>query len=218
MKNNKKIYFLLLFLFILWLFRNFFNTVIINQDDLLHANIINSAQVKELKEENEQLKAELNFNVDTDYEMQISKVKYRNIYDFQNEITIFKGKDDGVKMGDAIINQDGLVGIVTAVKKNTTTVRLLTNKKTNVSVKINNAYGLLKVKDKQLVVSNITNYDEVMVNDAIYTSGLGNLPGDILIGYVTNIQNDALEIEKIITVKWAVNFDILNYVYIMGAK
>ena len=218
MKKDKLTYLLILLLLLLFLFRDYFNTFMINKDELLQASIINTALVKELKTDNEALRNIIAGADALNYEAIISKVKYRNIYDFKQEMTIFKGKEQGLKAGDAVLNTEGLIGTIKKVNKNTAIVRLLTNKESNASVKINDAFGLLKMKDGEMVVSNMTNYDKVQVGDKIYTSGLGNLPGSILIGEVATITNDPLEIEKIITVKWAVDFTHLNYVYVVGGK
>ncbi len=218
MKKDKLTYLLILLVLLLFLFRDFLNMIMINKDELLQASIINTALVTELKTDNEALKNIIAGADALNYEATISKVKYRNIYDFKQEMTIFKGKEQGLKAGDAVLNTEGLIGMIKKVNKNTAIVRLLTNKESNASVKINDAFGILKMKDGEMVVSNMTNYDKVQVGDKIYTSGLGNLPGSILIGEVAAITNDSLEIEKIITVKWAVDFTHLNYVYVVGGK
>ena len=48
--------------------------------------------------------------------------------------------------------------------------------------------------------------------DKVYTSGLTNITKDILIGTVSNITKDNLELEYIIEVTPAANFHNLNYV------
>ena len=118
----------------------------------------------------------------------------------------------------AVISEDGLIGVIKSVADNSSVVRLITNQKSNVSVKINETYGLLKMQENTLVVSNITNYDSVKVGDEISTSGIGNLPGNLLIGTVKEITLDSLGIEKIITVALKPNLENLNYVYVVGEK
>ena len=55
----------------------------------------------------------------------------------------------------------------------------------------------------------------MVVGDKIYTSGIGNLPGDILVGEVSKIDLNNTEIEKIITVKPAVDFENINHVMVV---
>ena len=218
MKKRRVEYIILLIIFLIFLFADSLNLLWIKSDKILNAEILETTENKNLKEENEELKKVIDFNEKTDLDFIISKVKYRDIYDFKEEITIFKGKNQGLKEDMAVINEDGLIGVIKSVSDNSSIVRLITNQKSNVSVKINETYGLLKMQENTLVVSNITNYDNVKVGDEISTSGIGNLPGNFLIGTVKEITLDSLGIEKIVTVDLKPDIENLNYVYIVGEK
>ena len=95
-------------------------------------------------------------------------------------------------------------------------VRLITSNDSNISVRINEAFGILKVSNGSLIVSDLSNYDNISVGDKIYTSGIGNLIGDIYIGEVSNISLNSTNIEKIITVTPAVDFDNLKYIAVIS--
>ena len=110
----------------------------------------------------------------------------------------------------------GLVGVITDVSENNSRVRLITSNESNISVKINESYGILKVSNGSLIVSDLSNYDNISVGDKIYTSGIGNLIGDIYIGEVSNIFLNSTNIEKIITVTPAVDFDNLKYIAVIS--
>ena len=79
-----------------------------------------------------------------------------------------------------------------------------------------NMSGILKVSNGSLIVSDLSNYDNISVGDKIYTSGIGNLIGDIYIGEVSNISLNSTNIEKIITVTPAVDFDNLKYIAVIS--
>ena len=141
----------------------------------------------------------------------LSKVKYRDIYNYKHEFTIYKGYMNNIKPGYAVINDIGLVGIITKCYKYVSIVRLITNNKSAISVKINNNYGILKYKDT-LYVDDIIG--DVSINDLVYTSGFGNIIPNILIGRVNNITYN--NINKKIEISPSVDFDSINYLYILG--
>lgn len=217
--NKRKIeYLVLMLIFILFLFRNNFLTFMQKKDNNLNKELLNNICNTTLEEENNSLKALLNYDYNADFSYHVSKVLYRDIYNFKEEITIYKGKNNNLKVGDAVIDNYGLVGVIENVYPNKALVKLITNKKINISVKINDSYGILKTDNEEIYVSNLTKYDNVSIGDNIYTSGIGNLPGNILIGKVKDITIDELDIEKIISIELAASLNNLNYVFIVGLK
>ncbi len=217
--NKRKIeYLILMLIFILFLFRNNFLTFMQKKDNNLNKELLNNICNTTLEEENNNLKTLLNYDYNADFSYHVSKVLYRDIYNFKEEITIYKGKNNNLKVGDAVIDNYGLVGVIENVYPNKALVKLITNKKINISVKINDSYGILKTDNEEIYVSNLTKYDNVSIGDNIYTSGIGNLPGNILIGKVKDITIDELDIEKIISIELAASLNNLNYVFIVGLK
>ena len=201
--------------FLLYLFKDSKDALVLflnhNFDYTLHTNALN----ENLKKENESLKKIIDFSENNDYQFITTKIKYRDVLDFKDTLTIYKGKEDGLKKGSVVLNELGLVGIVDEVDKHSARVQLITNKNSNISVRINDAYGILKFVNNKLIVDNITNYEKVEVGDAIYTSGIGNLPGGLYIGEVEEINLDKLEIEKIVYVKSPVDFNNLIYLLVI---
>ena len=145
------------------------------------------------------------------YEIIYSKVIFRNIYEFYNKITITKGENE-ITPGSAVVNNEGLIGIIDKSYKNYSEVQLLTNDNINLSVKINNSYGILTSKNNKIIIKSIKLENAIKEGDKVYTSGLTNITKDILIGTVSNITKDNLELEYIIEVTPAANFHNLNYV------
>jgi len=176
-------------------------------------NIDNLPAIKEnfYEAEYEKLTKQLDLKINK-YELLYSKIVYRDIYEFYDNITILKGKNAELKPGNIIINNEGLIGVINKTYENYSTVNLLTNKDTNISVKINNSYGILRSSNNKLYVENIKLLDEIGENDKVYTSGLTSTPENILVGTVKNIKKDNLELEYIIEITPIVNFHNLNYV------
>lgn len=146
-----------------------------------------------------------------DYNIIYTKVLTRNIYDFFNKITIFKGAKDNLEVGDVVINELGLIGLISKVDENTSEVVILTNSNTNLSVKINDSFGILTAKDNTLLVKNIKLNKEIEVGASVYTSGLTQIPEGILIGTVKSVNKDNLELEYLIEITPSVDFYNLNY-------
>lgn len=217
MIKKYKDYILLLSILLLFIFSSNINNFLIaitpNLDD---SNIILDYN-KYLKEELESLKKINNISKNDDLNLIVSRVKYRDVYEYSNTITILKGFKDGVFTGDTVLNNDGLIGIITKTFEHYSIVTLITNKNSNISVKINDAVGILKVIDNKLVVVNLNNFSKITINDKIYTSGLGNLPSDIYIGTVKNINLNNTEIEKVVDVDINSRLDKLDYVFIRSS-
>lgn len=146
------------------------------------------------------------------YEIIYSKIILRDIYEFYDNVTILKGESDGIKEGNIIINNDGLIGVINKTFKNYSEVNLLTNKNINISVKINNSYGILSSNNNIIYVKNIKLQNEIKEGDKVYTSGLTNTPDNILIGTVKNVKKDNLELEYILEITPSVDFHNINYV------
>lgn len=156
--------------------------------------------------------SEINLNYESDYLN--TYVIYKDIYNYLNEITIRGGEDEELN-NNPVIYDNTLVGFISKVSKNSSTVKLITNKDSKVSVKINNEIGLLEYKNNELIVSNISNYSHINIDDNIYTSGLGNTKENIYIGTVKDIIEDQKGIEKVIKVNYQLNIKDINYVNIL---
>lgn len=135
---------------------------------------------KELEDEVKELRKFVNSDLN-EFSYVIGKVKYRDLYKFNEEIVI-DVRD--VSKGDAVVNSEGLVGIVVSNKGN---VKLLTSTY-NVSVSIGECYGNLSNGSVDMVDKECN----VSVGDKVYTSGLGNIVKGIYVGSVSKVDNDSL--------------------------
>jgi rod shape-determining protein MreC len=147
----------------------------------------------------------------TNYDYVYTKVLYHDIYNFNKEITILKGGREGLKEGMAVISKNGLIGLISNVNESSSSVMLLSNKKMNLSIKINNSYGMLQVKNNNIIINGITNNDVININDNVYTSGLGSLPSDIYVGKIDKIDGEGLN--RIL--KIYVDNNDLNYLIVL---
>lgn len=142
----------------------------------------------------------------------LAKIAIRNIYDLYDYLVV--NTDALVEEGNAVLNEDGLVGFVDEANKMTAKVSLLTSG-LKTSVKVGENYGILSEYDREkgeFVVHNIDNYKVVNVGEEVLTSGLQNTTAGLKIGRVSSVQVQG--IENVVRVKPYVDFDNLNYLII----
>ena len=214
MIKKYKDYIILLGVFLLFLFASQINRFLIAINPNLDTSKIVINYDKHLKEELDNIKKINDIEFDDNLDIIVSRVKYRDVYEYSNTLTIFKGSKNNINIGDAVLTNNGLVGVISKTYDYYSVVSLITNKESNISVKINDAVGVLKLENGKLVVTSINNYKNIVVGDEIYTSGLGNLPDNIYVGKVKKVSLNDTEIEKVIEVDIENRLDTLDYLFI----
>lgn len=180
----------------------------------LEDNIYNPLKCEFLENDYNKL---LEFNeIDLVYNMEFinTYIIYKDIFDYMNEFTIRGGKNEGF-INNPVVYDNTLIGVIDKVNDNSSIVKLLSNKTSQISVKINEEVGLLEYKNGKLIVSNISNYGNINIGDNIYTSGLGNIKENIYIGEVLNIELNNKNIEQIITVDYKLDIKDIDYVTVL---
>ena len=149
-----------------------------------------------------------------EYNYLISKVIYKESYNTSNYIIQY-GSNNNVNIGLGVTNEYGLVGKITEVNENNSKLTIL-KELTDISVQINNCVGKMNYDyDKEtFIVTDISNYDTVYINDEVYTSGYGTIKEKLYIGKVVKIENETYS--KKVYVKSEVDFNNLNYLLIVG--
>ena len=214
MIKKYKDYIILLGVFLLFLFASQVNRFLTAINPNLDTSKIVINYDKHLKEELDNIKKINDIKFDDNLDIIVSRVKYRDVYEYSNTLTIFKGTKNNVNVGDAVLTNNGLVGVISKTYDYYSVVSLITNKKSNISVKINDAVGVLKLENGKLVVTSINNYKNISIGDEIYTSGLGNLPDNIYVGKVKKVSLNDTEIEKVIEVDIENRLDTLDYLFV----
>lgn len=214
MIKKYKDYIILLGVFLLFLFASQVNRFLTAINPNLDTSKIVINYDKHLKEELDNIKKINDIKFDDNLDIIVSRVKYRDVYEYSNTLTIFKGTKNNVNVGDAVLTNNGLVGVISKTYDYYSVVSLITNKKSNISVKINDAVGVLKLENSKLVVTSINNYKNISIGDEIYTSGLGNLPDNIYVGKVKSVSLNDTEIEKVIEVDIENRLDTLDYLFV----
>jgi len=179
----------------------------LQKDMNLEKNIILESEYNSLKNEYQALLQEK-----IEEMSMISKVVLRDIYQFYDEITILKGKDNQVEIGDIVYNEQGYIGVIKETRPNSSKVELLTNKNTKLSVKVQNSYGIFVREGSDFYIKNMTSKEEIQQDSLVVTSEFSGIIGGIPVAKVESVVKNS--VEQVLKVTPVVDFEHLNYVKI----
>ncbi len=171
-----------------------------------------------LKVENDSLRKLLGVKLREDYETVTARVIGYYESKWQSEIVLNVGKSDGVQEGMGVINQDGLIGVVILAGNDTCNVRVINDPQSNIGVRIlsSRKLGIIQgTQDRKINLNYISSEESVFKGDVIITSEYGNLPGEILIGRVSEVSENPGDPYKIIEIEPFVDFKKIEYVLII---
>lgn len=162
-------------------------------DELEAENRRLKIELKELKRENAILSELLKLSQDLEQKTIAANIVGR-IAVPRNMLVIDKGRNDGIKEGQAIISANGLVGYVSEVGLGWSRVALITDPLCAVDAFVQRSQerGIVRgYKDGLLVMEYLSKTADIKKQDLILTSGKGFIfPGGIEIGYVLSVFVD----------------------------
>ena len=180
---------------------------------------------KELEKEIQEMKDLLNIDSTlTEFDTINAVVINRNVSYWDSELIINRGSKDNVKEKMAVIDSNGLVGIIEKTSLTTSIVRLITsNSKNNkISIKLwgENDNSINKIleqdEDNTLFVSGIDNDFKFSIGDVITTSGLSDIyPAGIIIGKVKKIESDKFGLSKKAIVEHVGDLNNIRFVSVL---
>jgi rod shape-determining protein MreC len=150
---------------------------------------------------------------------------------FEQRLVISAGRTDGIERDDVVMNDDGLVGRVVGVSRNTAKVLLLTDQESAVSgVDVSarsGASGLVqagRAGSGTLLFNRVDKDEAVQSGDTIVTRGsaegqfVSYYPYGIQIGEVTFVDQTDTDSYKLIQVDPYVDFDTIEHVAVLVPK
>jgi rod shape-determining protein MreC len=138
-----------------------------------------------------------------------------------NYITLNKGRKDGVKIDQGIINSEGVVGIVTNVSESYSVGFSILNKRWGLSAKHkeSGAFGPISWDGsdyRYVSLNGIPFHIQLSVGDTIVSSGYSSVfPEGIVIGTISEFQEPVGENYFNIVVELAANFKTLSFVEVI---
>jgi rod shape-determining protein MreC len=182
------------------------------------------SQIIELQQQNSELQvlsALLDFaRTHSENEYITAAVIGRDISPFLHYVIINRGSDDDLRRGMPVVSSQGLVGRIAAVTADGARVQLITDPDTVINVRIqpSGAEGTLQGSiTGDITVENISQDAVVQTGDLVFlTSGLGgNFPPDMLIGQVSGVRQQPVELFQTATVESVVDFSQLEIVLVI---
>jgi len=149
-----------------------------------------NTELSYLKEENEELRKALDLDVRESFKLSLAQVKGKD--PDQNEILISKGAEDNIEEGMPVISsQKVLLGKVQKVYQNFSQVRLVSHPEMSFSARVKDKEitGKIQGKGTYLLFDFIPQEKEISEGEVIITSSLGKIfPKGLLIGEIRKIS------------------------------
>ncbi|WP_347549417.1 rod shape-determining protein MreC [Pseudalkalibacillus hwajinpoensis] len=186
-----------------------------------------SEELKTVKNENEELKSELNIDSSTglsNYETYHANMIARSPDRWNDLLTIDKGKQDGVAANMAVATADGLIGKVKNVQPFSSTVQLIsdvdrTNRIAAMTQEDENVFGTIEGYDTEkevLLFSKIPVDIKVEKGQTVITAGNGGIfPRGIVIGEIVDVETDNVGTTQTAHVKPAADLYDINNVMVI---
>ena len=179
------------------------------------------ASLKEAKLENIRLSKLLTLKEANVLGVISASIVNKSLVQTRNTITINAGENDSIKVNMPVVTDDGLVGKIVGVSKNYSIAQILYNKDLRISAKVQRSRvdGIFTYDGVgNLVLTNVPKAADVNPGDLIITSEYSNLfPGGIPLGTVLETGN-LDNLFKKITIKPAVNFNILEEIFVVKSQ
>lgn len=160
---------------------------------------------KRVLDENESLKNMLDIkNSYKHFNLKLGNIIYREHDNWTKTFKIDIGSNEGVKLNQAVVHKDGLVGYISSVEKYSSTVTTILDPSSSISVNISTInepamlQGDLALKSKQQLRLDFIELDaEISIGDMLYTSGLGQMyPNSIPVAKIKEVVSKKNDINR----------------------
>lgn len=154
-----------------------------------------SFRLQALIDENERLRALLGAAKQTEIQTVLAEILYVPHDPFSRKITVGRGKSSGVKAGQIVIDDLGVIGQVTRIYPWTAEITLITDKNHLVPVQIerNSLRTVISGtgRNGELELRFLSISTDIREGDLLITSGIGGVyPPGLPVGRVTHIEYD----------------------------
>ena len=170
-------------------------------------------------EENYRLRSMLSIDLPDSFAFVYAKIAGRDPGSSNTSLLINAGTEKGVKPGDAVITEAGVVGIIESSGEKISKVSLLSGRNGKIAVRteIYRGYGIMTPTDQRTAkIDEIAKNIPVNVGENIYTADFSEVyPPDLLIGKVVLSSDSSATINKIVMIEFAQNMDLIEDVFVI---
>lgn len=179
--------------------------------------LVANARCIESELENEKLKGVLKFIESSSKRLVVARVISRGgLADDDQSMIINRGLKDGLKIGLAVISNEGVVvGKISAVQEASAQVCLTTTPRCQLAASIQNQYKTQGMTDGDLGLTIKMGYipqqEKIIIGDMIITSGLeADIPRGLFIGAVSRVRSESNDVWQEATIEPIINFTDLT--------
>lgn len=178
-------------------------------------------QVNKLRQygiQNEELASLLGLKDTTNFPLQSATVVSKSVNVSQGTITLNVGRNNGIKPGMPVINDQGLLGIVYDISDDYSIVRTLKNIDLKITVKDERSRidGIMKWNGDELVIINVPKTYDVQPGDRIITSEISSIvPVPLPVGIAVGLTKVSTGIFNEVKVKPFVDFSRVEHVFVL---
>jgi rod shape-determining protein MreC len=192
-------------------------------------NALLQERIHALEEENLQLREALvaggrlariaEMRADFEVPMLPAQLVGSDVSAFFRSVLVDRGRAQGVRSGMPVINEEGIVGLVTATSERAARVTLLLDRQTAIdcTVQRSRTRGIVRGRGAELVEFEfVARGGDVEVGDSVITSGLdGVYPKGLRVGLVTAVSEADAGLLRTATLAPAVDFGRLEQAFVI---
>ena len=136
-------------------------------------------------------------------------------------LKIDKGSESGIKIGDAAVSNENLIGRIISVSERASNVALLADPDSKVAAFSQGLEGkakgiLIGEFGTDIILDKILHEEKINVDDLVYTEGTeGNLPRGLILGKVTEVLDLENEVFKKAKVESIFDISYLDLVFVI---
>lgn len=179
-------------------------------------------RLREIERDYDRLAGLVNYtSQNTDQTVVTANVISQDTSSYLRWIIINRGARDGIKVGNPVISDLGLVGRVESVAANLAWVRLANDPSSLINVRTQNSRAegiMIGQLQGGLRMERIAQIQVVEEGDLVLTSGLGGMfPADIVVGQITSVRKPIAELFQTAEIRPTVDYDNLDIVMVITA-
>lgn len=130
-----------------------------------------------------------------------------------------KGSKDNLKVGNAVVIKDNLIGIIAKVSNNLSYVNIISNSSSFTAKTENGALGLVKGVAGNLTLDNVLLSENIKAGELVLTSGSINfdgtgVPPDLIIGKIVSVEKNPSDLFQKAKIESFVDFVSLSTVFV----
>ena len=190
------------------------NKIFEEKDRITKENEEFSIKLDLLKEENTKLRYQLESQLPSTY-----KFIPAQVISVGSDMEVSKGANDGVKVGNTVVDGTVLIGRVSKVSSYRSRVILASSSDMRISVKTTRGTSgtIVGASGKTIEMNEVLQKDPLFLEDKLVTSGQDGFPPNLLIGKITHISGDDVSVYKQAKIEPLVDYAKERIVFIISS-